>query len=221
MSHYLYRLYDANDQLLYVGISKSAIRRLHQHLEAQPWSEQIATQTIERYATRIELEAAEKQAIEREAPIHNVIYNKAKRFTAASGQKPRDILKVNDVVAFGLRNGHCPVGQVEAVSVMHIRIRLKSYISGSYDLPPVVIKVADVEEMRFANFIGANDSFTGQPIVDDDHLGDFQTSWQRKHQNLLELAYSENIMFTVDRKTAEEFNDWQELIHAYDLKDNT
>lgn len=218
VNHYLYRLFDANDQLLYVGISKSAIHRLHQHLEQQPWGDQVASQRIERFPTRQAVEAAEKQAIEREAPIHNVIYNKAKRFTAASGQNPREVLKVNDVAALGLINGQCPIGQVEAVSAMHVRLRPKSFITGSYELPSIVCRLVDIQEMRFASFVGAHDSITGQPIVDDDHLGDFQTKWQQRHKDLMDLAYSENVMFTVDRKTAEECDDWAELVRVYDLR---
>lgn len=73
--NYLYRLFDANDQLLYVGISKSAIHRLHQHLEQQPWSEQIAKQTVERFKNRDDLLRAERAAIKAEQPKHNLIHN--------------------------------------------------------------------------------------------------------------------------------------------------
>ena len=76
MTTYLYRLWDENDRLLYIGISKSAIHRLHEHLTEQPWAEQVAKQTIERYATREEAAQAEVEAIQSEVPLHNVVHNR-------------------------------------------------------------------------------------------------------------------------------------------------
>jgi predicted GIY-YIG superfamily endonuclease len=76
MTTYLYRLWDDADRLLYVGISKSAIHRLHEHLTEQPWAEQVAKQTIERHETRQEALAAETLAIKSEAPLYNVVHNK-------------------------------------------------------------------------------------------------------------------------------------------------
>jgi predicted GIY-YIG superfamily endonuclease len=75
MTTYLYRLWDEHDRLLYVGISKSAIHRLHEHLTEQPWAEQVAKQTIERHQTRQEALAAETLAIKSEAPLYNVVHN--------------------------------------------------------------------------------------------------------------------------------------------------
>lgn len=76
MNTYLYRLWDETDRLLYVGMSKSAIHRLHEHLTEQPWAEQVAKQTIDRYATREEAARAEADAIRSEAPLYNVVHNR-------------------------------------------------------------------------------------------------------------------------------------------------
>jgi predicted GIY-YIG superfamily endonuclease len=76
MTTFLYRLYNADDELLYIGISKSAIHRLHEHLTQQPWADQVAKQTIERYETRDAAVIAERNAIQSEAPTHNIVHNK-------------------------------------------------------------------------------------------------------------------------------------------------
>ncbi|MGQ4661296.1 hypothetical protein [Lysobacter sp. F6437] len=68
----LYRHYDGRGALLYVGISLCAIYRLSQH-RRKPWSRQIARVSIEWHPTRSAALAAEKKAIKRERPIHNVI----------------------------------------------------------------------------------------------------------------------------------------------------
>jgi predicted GIY-YIG superfamily endonuclease len=87
MTTYVYRLWDADDQLLYIGISKSAINRLHQHLQQQPWAEQIVKQTIQRCYTREEAVHVERQAIKNEKPLHNIAHNASNR--AAPGYVTR------------------------------------------------------------------------------------------------------------------------------------
>jgi predicted GIY-YIG superfamily endonuclease len=67
----LYRLWDSSDKLLYVGISKSAMQRIEQHLQSQPWAKDIARMTIELHPDRRSAEKAERIAIATENPIHN------------------------------------------------------------------------------------------------------------------------------------------------------
>lgn len=68
----LYRHFGAKDELLYVGISISAMARLAQHKEASPWFEEITKVTIEHFATRQEAITAEREAIAKEHPKYNV-----------------------------------------------------------------------------------------------------------------------------------------------------
>lgn len=70
----LYRHFDAEGRLLYVGIARSITARLAQHADS-PWDDQIATITVERFATRAEAEAAERAAIKTEKPTHNRALN--------------------------------------------------------------------------------------------------------------------------------------------------
>lgn len=83
MNTYLYRLWTKDDELLYIGISKNAIARLYQHLEGKPWADQIHKQTVEKYVDRDAAAYAEKLAIQTEAPLHNVVYNKTQEQTAS------------------------------------------------------------------------------------------------------------------------------------------
>jgi predicted GIY-YIG superfamily endonuclease len=75
MTTFLYRLYNTDDELLYIGISKSAIHRLHTHLVHQPWGAQIVKQTVERFEKRSDAVEAETLAIKSEQPKHNIIHN--------------------------------------------------------------------------------------------------------------------------------------------------
>ena len=66
----LYRHFDADGQLLYVGISVNALIRLSQHRHA-PWFRTIARVEIEWHPTREAAEAAELAAIRMEGPVWN------------------------------------------------------------------------------------------------------------------------------------------------------
>ena len=71
MSHHLYRHFDAEGKLLYIGISMSAFRRLKEHQSTAVWAKDIASMSIERFESRKQLVAAERIAIFWEKPIHN------------------------------------------------------------------------------------------------------------------------------------------------------
>lgn len=68
----LYRHFNNDGELLYVGISLSAIGRLRQHRDAAPWFDAISRVEIVNYPTREEALRAEAEAIHRENPRHNI-----------------------------------------------------------------------------------------------------------------------------------------------------
>jgi predicted GIY-YIG superfamily endonuclease len=68
----LYRHFDKDDRLLYVGISLSTAHRLAEHRCVSGWSSKVVKITIERFPTRKAALEAERNAIQAEAPIHNV-----------------------------------------------------------------------------------------------------------------------------------------------------
>jgi len=72
----LYRHFDADGELLYVGISLSVMQRLSQH-SSSPWSDKIARVEIEHLESREAALEAEGKAIASENPAFN-IYRKAK-----------------------------------------------------------------------------------------------------------------------------------------------
>lgn len=72
----LYRIYDGDEQLLYVGISDRWDRRMAEHAQAQPWWPADATARLTRYPNRQAALAAERHAIKTERPRHNVVHNR-------------------------------------------------------------------------------------------------------------------------------------------------
>ena len=76
MTTQLYRHFDKNNNLLYVGISLSTFNRLSQHKDHSGWFYGITNVTIEHFPTREEALAAERKAIKSEAPKFNIAMRK-------------------------------------------------------------------------------------------------------------------------------------------------
>lgn len=68
----LYRFYDQDGVLLYVGISVAPWARWRAHRRLKPWWRDVTTITLERYWTH-EIRDAEKIAIRTERPLYNVL----------------------------------------------------------------------------------------------------------------------------------------------------
>lgn len=67
----LYRHFDADGNLLYIGASLRSLSRLAEHNSA-PWFDAIASVTVEKFKTRKDALQAERQAIVQENPRHNI-----------------------------------------------------------------------------------------------------------------------------------------------------
>lgn len=69
----VYRLYDADGSLLYVGTSNQPEARWKQHAPEKPWWPQVARKDIEWYPDRPKALTAEALAIITESPRYNVV----------------------------------------------------------------------------------------------------------------------------------------------------
>lgn len=76
---WLYRLYDADGALLYIGITERGYDRFAAHRTKQAWWSEVAQHTIQAYATRADVEIAERHAIYREKPRYNIAHNSTGR----------------------------------------------------------------------------------------------------------------------------------------------
>lgn len=89
--HYVYRCYDAADQLLYIGCCRDVESRIYMHLVTctmPGWGEmrrRYARHTSERYPNKKAARAAERQAIHDEAPLLNRQHN-PKRWKRVGGE---------------------------------------------------------------------------------------------------------------------------------------
>jgi hypothetical protein len=67
----LYRLFSADSDLLYVGISNAPMTRFESH-SVRPWWPDVAEIRLEHFADRAAALDAERVAIRDERPLHNV-----------------------------------------------------------------------------------------------------------------------------------------------------
>lgn len=68
----VYRIYDGDGMLLYVGIARNFGARWAQHEKAQPWWPRVRHQTVDWYDSRDEALEVEAEAIRVERPEFNV-----------------------------------------------------------------------------------------------------------------------------------------------------
>jgi predicted GIY-YIG superfamily endonuclease len=71
----LYRLYDIDDRLLYIGIAVDPESRMRVHAREKTWWPLVAQRSIEWFTDRPTAEAAERSAIITEKPVHNVSHS--------------------------------------------------------------------------------------------------------------------------------------------------
>jgi len=81
IKQHLYRHFDEWGNLLYVGVSLSTIQRLSQHKHQSHWFNSIHTITIQQFSSREEVLEAERIAIQKEEPQHNLNLNLFKNGT--------------------------------------------------------------------------------------------------------------------------------------------
>lgn len=71
----LYRMYDSQDRLLYVGITVDPAMRFAHHRGSKAWWREIARIALSHYDCRVDLARAERAAIRDEHPLHNISLN--------------------------------------------------------------------------------------------------------------------------------------------------
>lgn len=86
--HVLYRFYDEDGSLLYIGITLDLPARMRAHRGDKPWWTEVYRIEIEHFDSRPEVDRAERESILNERPKYNVMYNKAPAFAPGSFSDP-------------------------------------------------------------------------------------------------------------------------------------
>jgi excinuclease UvrABC nuclease subunit len=88
----LYRHFDKDNRLLYVGVSLSVTQRLAQHRSHAHWFSQITRVEVEQFLTRQEAIVAERAAIKNERPLFNIQFSEQRSIARAEARKKRNII---------------------------------------------------------------------------------------------------------------------------------
>lgn len=117
--YHVYRLFDREDRLLYVGITSVLKTRIKQHHDEKAWADEIARLEHENGYTRTEALLRESQLIRDLKPVHNEArpLDKDQRITAYAWKHklPSDTRRELFTYAPRLRALQMPLEQLEAV----------------------------------------------------------------------------------------------------------
>lgn len=102
---HLYRAYDCEGGLLYIGVTADLPRRLHDHRRAGIWYDRMVRHSAKAYNDRLLAEAIERRAIRLLRPQFNVFgqHDQKERFDARLSDAGRKALKIGRGVV-GQRN---------------------------------------------------------------------------------------------------------------------
>jgi predicted GIY-YIG superfamily endonuclease len=90
----LYRAFDREKRLLYVGISLNWNNRLKQHAKGSLWFVDVTEIGIEWFDTRDEALSAEADAIKREKPEYNVMHSSSDSSLLSCNQDEESVMKM-------------------------------------------------------------------------------------------------------------------------------
>jgi hypothetical protein len=71
MKHDLYRHYDTDENLLYIGRTVRGVKRANEHARDKSWWDEVVVTRYEKFDSLAELKEAEKKAIREENPLYN------------------------------------------------------------------------------------------------------------------------------------------------------
>lgn len=182
--HALYRFYDVADDLLYIGVTHDPGARWASHRKDKPWWHEVTRISVETHPSRTAVLEAERTAILAEQPRYNVVHNRR----TATGQQvstPQldrlSPIQAGDWIALGLVDGRCPVGEVVAVDDTWVSVRLKDFMWGGLTNHIVAERWDTVGRVELAYPEDAQEDGGHPRLMDDEHLGEFQTAWERAH----------------------------------------
>ncbi|MEX2421061.1 MAG: hypothetical protein WD670_04515 [Actinomycetota bacterium] len=99
----VYRFYDGQGRLLYVGVTGRGLTRAREHSRSKEWWELVKSSTVEHLATTGEALERERELIRSLRPIYNVQHNGAGPAAALTRPQRREVIV--DEVGSGIYAG--------------------------------------------------------------------------------------------------------------------
>lgn len=176
--HALYRFYDTDGVLLYIGITADLGSRLTQHSDDKPWWCDVTQVHVEHHPSREAVLAAEQQAISAEQPLHNITHNRRR----TKGSRPAaqtyiapPMLQPGQVVALALNGERCPIGLVVDSDHEGAQLHLYSWLTNSFTVGGLWVSYRDIRMLRCAEQTPSD--VAGERLFDMAPLAEFQNDW--------------------------------------------
>lgn len=160
----LYRFYNRDGELLYIGITNNPLRRFSQHRKDKEWWADVANISQQSFESEDALKAAEKKAIQRENPRYNKQFvDDNLRESRAANNTPKvsiigkyfhswiDAKDDSEIV----RNGKTPGWQGQIISQIAAEKYLVELFSW-WDGCPTQQRLCDISEMDGWTFYSNN-----------------------------------------------------------------
>jgi len=96
----LYRQYDCDENLMYIGTSLAFFERLSGHRSHSHWFDRVSKITLERFDTKTLLLKAEKLAIIKEEPLFNLRHSDT---LSGAGNRVLKLWQVAETIGVGRR----------------------------------------------------------------------------------------------------------------------
>ncbi|MFE1767221.1 hypothetical protein ACFW81_23760 [Streptomyces angustmyceticus] len=108
----LYRLYDSNGVLLYLGISRFPKARLREHENNQPWWHLVARNTVEWHKDRTAARDTEIRATKQEKPLYDKEWRHSQHDPEGGYDDTADRHMVRETLTARINDGSYSVGTV-------------------------------------------------------------------------------------------------------------
>lgn len=146
--HVLYRFFDAEERLLYVGITNEPGRRFRKHGDTKAWWPTVARVQLAHFPDREALAAAERAAIAGEAPLHNVHYQAEAEEDEAPQSPTPAASKLVDLVGWSFHSLKEGVIEWQGRVINEVAPRIYRVVLFSWlDGQPFDTKVIELHEM--------------------------------------------------------------------------
>lgn len=106
----LYRLYDGDDRLLYIGISALPKARWERHATLQPWWHLVARKSLEWHDDRASAIKAEAEATAAEGPLYDRSWRRSRSEPRGGYDYSEDVNKVVEGLRTMIERGEHPAG---------------------------------------------------------------------------------------------------------------
>jgi predicted GIY-YIG superfamily endonuclease len=162
----LYRFRASDDTLLYIGITVNPGQRFVDHAHKKQWWSQVATIALEQHDDYPSLVAAEREAIQEEKPLHNVIHN-GRRVVAPPVRLYKGMER-GKAYGLALHNGDFLICLVEDGDEMGVGVIPWTPTNELFAGQPHYVDGSEIARVKTCGLMSVEDKLAEGYLADDD-----------------------------------------------------